>query len=219
MDVLPARTPLAYALLLALLLGLGGALAQDARLSVQPAGEQRFDITTGVTELPSGGTIQDQETGVALEASWIRYREGAFIEAEGAVAEGDFGRFEAPSLRIDLEAGTLEATDGVTLRREGLAVEAASLRYHAEEAAVRFEEARGSEPDFEARVLLLDVDTGDALLLGPYRYAGEPFEMSDDRSDARLQLLPQDDEAERTAVFDARSEVDPELLARLDPLL
>lgn len=214
------------------LVALGAASAQGARLTVVPRGEQVFDIVTGETELPDGGTIVDRETGVELDADWIRYREGAFVEAEDAVAEGAFGRFHAEELHVDLAATELVATGGVTLEREGLEMTAVSLRFLAEKELVRLERAIGATPQFEAEAVLIDVRSGDALLLGPYRYAGGAFELEDERDGSRLQLDWNEDrdaggrrqgggggDDGLAARFDARSEVDPDLLERLAPLL
>lgn len=223
-----ARLPVLLLALLALVAGAqeapdaaaGAAPALDdavARLTVIPAGEQRFDLVTGVTTLPDGGTIVDQETGLTLEADHVRYREGAYIEARDAVADTEAGRITAPVLRIDVPALTAVATEGVAFSRPGMRVEADAAEYRFDDELVRFEAPVGTDPVLEARALLLAVDSGDALLLGPYRYQQGLFTLSDEREDAALQLRPVVSE-DGTPGYRAANDVDPDLWARVAPL-
>jgi hypothetical protein len=211
------------ALLAALLLA-GPALAQDgapgpsvARLTVVPAGEQRLDLATGETVLPDGGTIVDAETGLELEARSIRYVDGAYIEAEDAAARTAGGRLHAPALRIDLQALTAVAPEGVRYRRDGLELRAAAAELRLGPELARFDAPRGDDPVLEARALLLDVRSGDAVLLGPYRYTDGPLTLRDEREDAALQLRPATT-AEGVPTYRAANEVDEELWSRLAPL-
>jgi hypothetical protein len=191
--------------------------APVARLTVVPDGEQRLDLSTGETVLPDGGTIVDAQTGLELEAERIRYVEGAWIEAEGASAETLGGVLTAPALRIDLESRTATALKGVHYRLDGLAVRAASAELRFDPDLLRLEEPRGEDPTLEGRALLLDVRSGDAVLLGPYRFQDGPFTLSDEREDAVLQLRPARTE-EGVPTYRAANEVDEDLWARLAPL-
>ena len=200
---------------------MGWGFSQDgapvARLTVIPDGEQHLDLSTGETVLPGGGTIVDAETGLELEAETIRYVEGAWIEAEGASAATDGGVLTAPFLRIDLEGGAASAPRGVRYRLDGLTVTAASAVLRFGPDLVRFETPQGEDPAFEGRALLLDVRTGDAVLLGPYRFQDGPFTLRDEREDAVLQLRPVRTDAD-VPTYRAANEVDEGLWTRLAPL-
>ena len=188
-----------------------------ARLTVVPHGEQSFDLLTGETTLPDGGVIVDTETGLRLDAGFVRYREGDFIEARDATAETAGGSLAAPALRIDVATLVAAAPEGVRYVREGLELvaDAAELRFGPE--LVRFEHPTGASLDLEARALLLDIRTGDALLLGPYRFQDGPFVLTDDRDDAALQLRPVTTDA-GTPTYRAANEVDEDLWTRMAPL-
>jgi len=189
-----------------------------ARLTVVPHGEQSFDLLTGETILADGGVIVDTETGLRLDAGFVRYREGDFIEARDATAETAGGSLAAPALRIDVATLVAAAPEGVRYVREGLELvaDAAELRFGPE--LVRFEHPTGASLDLEARALLLDIRTGDALLLGPYRFQDGPFVLTDDRDDAALQLRPVTTDA-GTPTYRAANEVDEDLWTRMAPLL
>jgi hypothetical protein len=188
-----------------------------ARLTVVPDGEQAFDLLSGETTLPDGGTIVDAETGLTLRAEFIRYVEGAFIEARQAHAETAGGLLTAPTLRIDVPSLTAVAGDGVTYAREGLELTAASAELRFGPQLVRFDAPRSEAPVIEAQALLLDVATGDAVLLGPYAYQDGPFTLRDERDGAALMLRPTTTD-DGTPTYEAANEVDEDLWARLAPL-
>lgn len=225
------RTPfsrLAPVLLAALLVALP-VLAQDgsagsdptgdavARLTVVPNGEQSFDLLTGETTLSEGGTILDTETGLRLDAAFVRYLEGAYIEAEEATAVTAGGTLVATTLSIDVPTLVARAPDGVRFERAGLTVMAvaAELRFGPELA--RFDAPAGDDPELSAEALLLDLRSGDALLLGPYRFQDGLFTLSDEREDAVLQLRPVT-AADGAPSYRAANEVDEDLWTRLDPI-
>jgi len=186
-----------------------------ARLEVLPAGDQTFDLLTGETVLPEGGTIRDRVTGLALEAAVIRLQEGVYIEADEVMARRDGVTFEAARLLVDLERLVATTPEGVTFRGAGLDVKAALAEIDFTLEIVRFEEPIAERPAFDARAFLLDLAGGDALLLGPYAYAEGIVTLRDDRGDAMLQLtaVTQDD---GTRTYRASSIVDDTLLERFD---
>lgn len=195
----------------------GGDADWGARLTVIPTGEQAFDLMTGETTMPEGGTIIDRPTGLTLRAEHIVYVEDEYIHAEGATAETDAGLLTASRLEIDVPALIARAPDGVTLERPGLTVRAASAEYRFEDALVRFEEPRGVNTTLEAEALLLAVDSGDVLLLGPYQYQDGAFTLRDERADSALQLRPVTS-ADGDTGYRAANEVDPDLWSRVAPL-
>lgn len=188
-----------------------------ARLTVIPDGEQAFDLLTGETTLPDGGTIVDTESGLRLNADAIRYLEGVYIEAEAARAETAGGVLRAARLSVDVEALVGVAPDGVRFEREGLAIDAASAELRFGPELARFDAPVGESPALSATALLLDLRSGDALLIGPYRFQDGPFTLSDDREDAVLQLRPVTAE-DGTPSYRAANDVDADLLERLEPV-
>ncbi|MDR9392437.1 MAG: hypothetical protein RI554_10460 [Trueperaceae bacterium] len=193
------------------------AVPASARLTVVPDGPQRLDLATLVTELPEGGRIVDAETGLALDAERIRFLEGAFVEADGVSAELEAARFDAPRLEVDLAAGRAVAPDGVAYVGAGLEVSATSARIVFGPDLVRFDAPRARRPDLEARALLVDVASGAAWLLGPYRYAEGLLTLRDDREDAILQIVPTTTDAGEPT-YRAANTVDDALRTRFAPL-
>jgi len=63
---------------------------------------EEFDIVTGISELPDGGKVIDQESGVTIIGDHILYKEGEFIEVVGAIVDGNFGTMIAPEISVDL---------------------------------------------------------------------------------------------------------------------
>ena len=202
-------------LLIVLVVG-GQALAETApfaALTVTPAGPQRYDITTGVTTLPQGGTVVDQDTGVTLKAASLQYVEGASIDAKDASVTGSFGRLTATSIHIDVAAATLRASGDLQLVRDGLTVQADALRYDAGREVVDFTgPVTGASPDFQADRVLLDARSGDVLLLGQYRFSEGALTLTSPTGGGRLELHLH--QADGRPVYDAATEVSPALLAR-----
>ncbi|MEX2501610.1 MAG: hypothetical protein WD336_04480, partial [Trueperaceae bacterium] len=207
----PARTPLRRFLVALIALGVlvfaaPVAIAQDAdpdsdpnadadseidapaepvaRLTVTPDGDQSFDLLTGETTLPDGGTIQDTASGLTLHAAWIAFVEGETIDAREVTADTDTGRLTAATLHIDVPTLIATAEEGVTFTRDGLTVRAERARLHLGPGLVRFEAPSRESPELSGAALLLDADSGDAVLLGPYRFQDGPFLLSDDRDGA-----------------------------------
>lgn len=195
-----------------------GEAAPFAALQVVAHGDQEFDLATGVTTLPEGGEIVDQETGVRLVAAVIRYRDGDFIEAEGAEIEGRFGVATAARLRVDIATGLLEAAGGLELAREGLRLRADDLRYDADAEVVRFSgDVVGEAPPFEAAAAVLDLDTGSVVLVGPYRFEDGLFTLRAPAEGVLLELVPV--ETASGPSYAAASELSAALIERLGPFL
>ena len=189
-----------------------------AALVITSHGRQVFDITTGLTTLPDGGRIYDARTKVEVEAGVIKYVEGGFIDAWGVVVKGEFGNFRAEKMHVDLQESVLSASGDLWLERNGLTVTAGSLQYYADEDVMVFDGGvEGSEPDFYADRLLLDVVTGDVLLDGRYTYAGAVFTMRSPAAGGHLHLQPKLSGEEY--VYAAATEVSPALLRRFSAYL
>lgn len=184
-----------------------------AALTVTPKGAQTYDISTGVTTLPDGGTIVDQDTGVRLQAAHITYVDGAYIDAKTVTVHGDFGTLAADTLHIDIKTGVLTASGKLSLTRGALTLKAAKIRYDANRRVADFSgPVSGTSPDFKADRLLLDADNGDVLLLGDYRYSNGPFTLQSPKGGGRLELVLH--QVNGSPVYDAATDVSPKLLAR-----
>ena len=192
--------------------------APFAALTITPSGAQSYDITTGVTTLPQGGTVVDQDTGVTLQASSMRYVQGQSIDAHDASVRGSFGHLSASTIHIDIPAGTLTASGDLKLTRGALALQAASLRYDAAREVVDFGgPVTGSSPDFQADRVLLDAKSGDVLLVGHYRFSDGVLALTSPPDGGRLELHLH--QVDGKPVYDAATEVSPALLARFAPEL
>jgi len=202
---------------LLLLLVAGGAARADtapfAALTVTSDGPQIYDITTGVTTLPKGGTVIDQDTGVKLQAGSLRYVEGKTIDAKDGAVSGSFGELTAATIHIDIAAGTLRASGNLTLRRDGLSLKAADLLYDAGRDIVDFSgPVTGTSPDFQADRVLLDARSGNVLLLGHYSFSDGVFTLTSPKHGGKLELHFH--QVDGKPVYDAATEVSPALLTR-----
>lgn len=189
------------------------AAAPFAALTVTPRGAQEYDISTGVTTLPDGGSIIDEDTGVSLAAKQITYLDGSYIEARGASVSGAFGRLTAATLHIDVKTGVLTASGDLSLARDALTLKAGKLTYYATRRVADFSgTVTGTSPAFRADRLLLDALSGNVLLLGDYRYAGAAFTLRAPEGGGRLELTLH--QVDGVPVYDAATDVSPGLLAR-----
>ncbi len=195
------------------LLCAAAAQAPFAALSVNSAGPQVIDITTGITTLPQGGSVVDRDTGVSFEAAHIRYLDGEFIEATGVTVDAAFGRLTAHSVRIEMKDSLLKAEGDLRLERDGLVVTATGLYYYALSGIAVFEGGvTGSEPNFKADKVLLDVTNGDVLLVGSYSYTSGLFTLTSPNEGGALELRFQ--EVDGVIVYDAATDVSPEIMQR-----
>lgn len=188
-----------------------------AALTITPYGPEIFDIGTGTTTLPEGGEVVDAATGIRLVAPRIEVQEGVRIQATDPVVSGSFGELTASSLDLDLQTRVLEAAGPITLAREGLVLEAQRATYHGGLELASFVRPTSNAPDFSAERVLLDPNTGHALLLGPYRYQDGPFTLSSDEEGAVLALLWS--VVDEVGGYDASTDVPEELQDRFAPLL
>ncbi len=189
------------------------AQAPFAALSINSAGPQVIDITTGITTLPEGGSVVDRDTGVSFDAAHIRYLDGTFIEATDVTVEGAFGTLSADSVRIEMADSLLTASGNLRLERDCLTVTSGALRFYALSAIAVFDGGvTGTEPAFNAERVLLDVVNGDVLLVGNYSFTSGLFTMNSPTEGGRLELRLQ--EVEGIIVYDAATDVSPELLQR-----
>ncbi len=188
--------------------------ASFAAFTVEPAGDQVVDLTTGVTTLPSGGKLVDAERGLVLVAEYIEYKEGAFVRAKKARLDQNDVRFEAGALDYQVTADRVRLSGGVAFSApflKGLRADAGIL-FLKDGVAVLTGHVKSENPAFTASRLVADTRTGEVLLLGgfAYRDPGLGIELTGKGKDARLYLkFAEGREPE------ASTEVPPEVLKRL----
>jgi len=212
---------MALALILAALAG-GAALVVRAQpasvfaeLAVTAYGAQRFDLATGFTELPDGGEVVDQGSGVRLEAPWLRYAEGERLEATDALVHGPFGEMFAPGLTLDLRQRRLYADGGVSLSTPRGTVRAATLRFDADDGWILARhDVHSDTPTLEAAGIWYEFDGGRLLLLPPYAYVDGPITLRADAEGAPLQLTPAVAGDGTRDGYDATTDLDDDLRSR-----
>ena len=160
--------------------------ADFAALTIRPNGSEAFDLATGVTTLPEGGTIGYKNENVTLAGAVIRYAEGDFIEIEKATVEGTFGALKAPALRFDVASQQLTASSGATFEGPALALSAATVELNLnDDIAVLKGKVSSRDPDLTSSTALVDTRGRHALLVGPYEFHNGPVVL---RGDAGEQL-------------------------------
>jgi hypothetical protein len=169
--------------MLTLALACSGALSQTgdaalAELTVVAYGAQTLDFATGRTILLEGGEIRDAGSDVWIEAPWISFLEGSEIEAERAVVTGSIGALTAGRLLIDLTERLLTASGGVAWQWEALAVQGRGLLFDPQAAVAGLVgDVSSLSPEFTGAELWIDLDSQRGLLIGPYRFFDELFEL------------------------------------------
>jgi hypothetical protein len=193
--------------------GLG--LAESfAALTVIPTGQQQFDISTGVTTLPEGGRVLDKETGLALEAAFVRYSEGGFIEAAGSTVEGKFGTLTASSIYVDVANQTISASGSLQLNYRLLSLSAERLTIYLQpDIAVLSGNVQSLDPSFSVTKLLINLKTQQALLVSPYVYQNGPLSLQQTSEGQLLQLIPIE------GSYNASTVISEDLQASLAPFL
>ncbi|WP_135257485.1 hypothetical protein [Thermus caldilimi] len=177
-------------LLLALGLFLGFSLgARFAAFSVEPFGAQRVNLDTGVTTLPQGGILVDNENGLRLKAAYIEYKEGSFVRARGAELLSEKETFLAQSLEHDIPKQEARFT-GLTFSNpdfRGLKAEKA-LALFAEEVVVLKGRVQAESPRLQAETLVVNLKDREALALGSFTYQEGKATLRGQGPSARLYL-------------------------------
>jgi hypothetical protein len=189
-----------------------------AALTVVPTGQQTFDISTGVTDLPEGGKIIDESQKLSLSAEQMSFKEGSFIKAAKATVTGEFGSLNSPSIFIDLSTQELNA-DTVELHYKNIVITGTHLKLFLKPNIARLDtEVSSSDPQFIASSLLINLKTGDALLVSPYSFQNGPLALKQENEGKNLQLSPVEAE-DGSLSYQASSVVEENLLASFEPYL
>lgn len=179
-----ARLLLALALLLGPTLG-----ARFASFSVEPFGTQRVNLDTGVTTLPQGGILVDNENGLRLKASYLEYKEGNFVRARGAELLSEGESFVAQSLEHDIPKQEARFT-GLSFSNpdfKGLRSERA-LALFAHDIVVLKGKVQAESPRLQAETLVVNLKDREALALGSFTYQEGKATLRGQGTGARLYL-------------------------------
>jgi hypothetical protein len=208
------------ALLLFIFFILTSTFAQTiAAFTVNAAGAQELNIDTGITTLPEGGEIIDTERELKLNASFISYKDGEFIEAQGGTSEGPFGLLEAPELRFEVATNTISAAGGISLTKDGLSLVADTLTLDLNtDIAVLSGNIQSTEPAFEAAAIVIKLGSGYALLASPFNYANGIASITQESPGSLLQLkqIKNDD---GTFSYNVSAKLDEAINTELSPYL
>ncbi|MGL4609724.1 MAG: hypothetical protein ACRCYY_08570 [Trueperaceae bacterium] len=203
-----------------LLLCFSTSLAQNiAALTVNPAGNSELDIDTGITTLAEGGEIIDTERELTLNAKFIRYKDGEFIEASGGTSEGTFGLLEAAELRLEAATNIITATGGISLTKDGLSLSADTLTLDLNTSiAVLAGNVKSTKPAFETSAIVVKQGGGYALLTSPYRYEDSITEVIQENPGNQLQLQQIENE-DGTFDYNFSTKLEEAIAAELTPYL
>jgi hypothetical protein len=190
-----------------------------AAFTVNSAGAQEMDIDTGITTLPEGGQIIDNERELTLNATFISYKDGEFIEAKSGTSEGPFGLLEAAELRLEIATNTITATGGISLTKDGLALTADNLTLELDSnIAVLSGNIKNTEPAFETAAIVIKVGKGYALLASPFNYQSGFAQFKQDKPGSLLQLKQLENE-DGTFSYNVSTQVDEAINTELSPYL
>ncbi len=198
----------------ALMLTVSGLAHDFAALSVTPYGQQNFDLATNTTTLPQGGRVIDHDSNVVLSGEFVRYQEGVFVELKEAIVEGAFGNLAAPDIELDIDAQTLHARGQVQFDGGELVIQALSVMFFLEpDIAIVRGDVFGDAPRLEGASLIIDTESQQAILVGPYTYQDGPFTLSGQTADDILLVRWQGEQTDGS--FQVTTDIDADVRERL----
>jgi len=204
-----------------LLLMMGFFVSQSqsfAALTIIPTGAQAIDIATGITRLPEGGQIIDTVEKLTLNAKQLELKEGEFISAERVTVEGEFGSFSSGTLFVDMVSRKLE-TGAVELKYKNLLINASKLVLFLDTDIAQLSgNVLSDAPNFTAEGILIDLETGDALLTSPFVFSNGPLVLKQDNIGKQLQLSPNEQE-DGTLSYQASSQIEERILETFSPYM
>lgn len=193
------------------------ALAQTAGFTVEPAGNQSVNLTTGIVTLPQGGRIVAPEHGVVLRAPYIEYKEGEFVEAREAEVTWHDSEVKGGEISIDLVQQKAELTRGVALKIPALTEVKAqtATMFLAGGVAVLAGSIESDSPTLNAEQAVVDLESQEVILVGPFSYIDKSgFRLSGTAADAMLYLKLGSEQS-----ITANTIVEPATWERLSPYL
>ncbi|WP_457631367.1 hypothetical protein [Oceanithermus sp.] len=194
--------------------------AEFAALSIEPYGDSVYDLASGVTTLPQGGVIRDNENDLSIDASFVEYKEGEYIKARQAKTEAAGVSFAAAELEYLPAADEARLAGGVSLETDDIK----NLRaqkgwiYLKDGVVVLAGGVSATKPELEAALLVADYRQGEVLLLAPYRYkdASLGVTLSGKNPEKPLYLRFDQQSGEVTASSKAPAEVAARLLGYVE---
>lgn len=147
--------------------------ANFAGFTIKAYGDQDLDLSTGVTTLPKGGMVNDSQTGLTVDAQWIRFKDNGFLEAkEARIKLETTGTLSASSLRYDMVSqkftaeGNLRYSDGLIkdLKAKDLELDGKN------QVLVIRKGISSTEPKLVADKMLVDYTARVAIMQGNYTF-------------------------------------------------
>lgn len=170
------------------LLGVASA-ATFAGFSIQPAGDQKLNLQTGVTTLAQGGTATDAKNGLKVEAKFIEYKDGAYLKARtatlttsaGGVLKADQANYDAPSAVLSA-TGNLKFNDKNVKDLTADAIQVDSKR----RLVIARGNVKGGDPSMSANTVVVDYAGRRAVMYGNYKYTYGRTKLSNAQPNATL---------------------------------
>jgi len=146
--------------------------AEFAAISIEPYGDSVYDLASGVTTLPQGGVIHDNENNLSIDASFIEYKEGEYIKAKEAKMETENMHFAATEIEYLPAASEIRLYGGVYLEEANIkGLKAQGGWIYLKDGVIVFSGGvTAAEPEFSTELLVADYRRGEVLLMAPYEY-------------------------------------------------
>ena len=189
--------------------------AEFAAISIEPYGDSVYDLASGVTTLPQGGVIHDNENNLSIDASFIEYKEGEYIKAKKAKMVAEEARFAAAELEYLPVENKARLSGGVSLETSAIKDLKAQKGwiFLQDGVVVLAGEVSADEPELSAALLVADYRQGEVLLIPPYKYKDAELGVTLSGKNPKKPLFLKFDA--ETGEVSASSKVPAEVAARL----
>ncbi|WP_189087974.1 hypothetical protein [Deinococcus ruber] len=177
---------------LALLLPLSSSLASTfGAFQITPKGNQKINLETGLTELPSGGTAVDSKNGLTLVARRMSFKSGETLSASGVTLTiKDGGALVADAVTFDQRTGMLKATGHLSFKNaqiSGLSADSVQI-YSLQSAVVASGNVKARTPALKASSIVVLGAGKQILVNGPYTLSSKNTSYANARQDSHLLL-------------------------------
>lgn len=162
--------------------------ASFGALNVIPHGSQSYDLETGVTKMPQGGTVTQAKHGLSMTASKIEMKANDRLSAWNATLKTKAGSvLVASKLTYLLQQGQVVAS-GVSYSDgsiKQLKTNALTL-YLSDQVLVASGQVSMAHPAMNAVQLVVDVKTRRSLIVGPYQVAVQSTAVTGEAGQKRI---------------------------------